>query len=225
MVRAQHDVVLADQRNHLRHRGFVLVGRIALPAPQLAWLHRQPERRIAVLVFLVHTVEPVRKPAHPGLAEHEFEPGETIVRARQNMVARYSAAASRRLWREDRDEPQQPRRPAAGARRCCGGAAALRARTGDPRQGARPEPSRYRGSAKEPPRVARAEPLARISHMSAPPIPGGVGPRARAGIATTSHLPRPGLRGEGRGEGHFWSLDSSVWRTPWRFSMTSGFTR
>ena len=41
------------------------------------------------------------------------------------------------------DEPQQPRRPASGPGRPCRGAAALRARAGDLREGARPRASRY----------------------------------------------------------------------------------
>ena len=51
------------------------------------------------------------------------------------------------------DEPQQPRPPASGPGRPCGGAAALRARAGDPREGARPRASsiRRRASTTSPP--------------------------------------------------------------------------
>src|SRR5262247_3219177 len=41
IVRAPHDVVLADQRDHRRDGRLVLVRRVPLPAPQLARLHRQ----------------------------------------------------------------------------------------------------------------------------------------------------------------------------------------
>src|SRR5262245_9285643 len=39
VVRAPHDVVLADERNHRRHRRLMLVRRESLPPPQLARLH------------------------------------------------------------------------------------------------------------------------------------------------------------------------------------------
>src|SRR5438876_2439727 len=86
VVRAPHDVVLADERDHHRDRGLVLIGRIALPAPQLARLHREVELVVAVLVPLVHPVEDVRQPAHAGLAEHELETREAIESAREHYA-------------------------------------------------------------------------------------------------------------------------------------------
>ena len=62
-------------------------------------------------------------------------------------------------------EPEQPRRPAPGPGRLCRGAAALRARAGNPREGARPRASRYGeslnnlASCSGPGRLCAARPL------------------------------------------------------------------
>ena len=69
--------------------------------------------------------------------------------ARWRSARRRSARASRYG-----DEPQQPRPPAPGPGRPCGGAAALRARAGDPRKGARPRASRYGGEPQQSRRPA-----------------------------------------------------------------------
>src|SRR5262245_11022537 len=84
IVRTPHDVVLADERDHHRHRGLVLIGRVPLAPPELAGLHRQIELVVAVLVLLVHAIQDIGKPRHAGLAEHELELRKAIEGAREN---------------------------------------------------------------------------------------------------------------------------------------------
>src|SRR2546425_8324316 len=98
IVRAPHDVVLADERDHHGDRGLVLIGRIALPAPQLARLHREVELVVPVLVLLVHPVEDVRQPAHAGLAEHELETREAIESAREHDARRETRRRRSGTW-------------------------------------------------------------------------------------------------------------------------------
>src|SRR5262245_38139213 len=50
IVRAPHDVVLADQRDHRADRRLALVRRVALTPPEIARLHGERERVVAVLV-------------------------------------------------------------------------------------------------------------------------------------------------------------------------------
>ena len=92
--------------------------------------------------------EKLRGPEHPDTAT-SLNNLAGLLRAKGDLVGaqplyeRALAKGARPRASRYSDEPQQSRRPASGQGRPCGGAAALRARAGDPREAARPRASRY----------------------------------------------------------------------------------
>src|SRR6266849_3136393 len=73
IVGAPHQRLDAHLVDQLGAHAVVLEGRLALPAPVLAWLQLEREVLVLVLVLEIHAVEHVRDPADAALAEGDAD--------------------------------------------------------------------------------------------------------------------------------------------------------